>query len=59
MIRKGTEEEAHMMEEKPIETPRKDDVTLVRERMESPEICEKEEVKVEEGSKNHQEVIVT
>lgn len=59
VIRKGTEEEAHMMEEKPIETPRKDDVTLVRERMESPEICEKEEVKVEEGSKNHQEVIVT
>ena len=59
VIRKGTEEEGHMMEEKPIETPRKDEVTLVREKMKSPEISEKEEVKIDESGKNRQEVIVT
>ena len=33
-----------MMEEKPIESPKKDHVIIVEERMRSPEISEKEEV---------------
>ena len=56
VIRKGTEEDGHMMEEKPIESPKKDHVIIVEERMRSPEISEKEEVGEKEG--NRQEVII-
>ena len=49
MIRKGTEEEGHMMEEKPIESPRR----------ESPEISEKEEVRIDELDGNRQKEVIT
>lgn len=45
-----------MMEEKPIESPRKDEVDVPRE---SPDISEKVEQKIDESNGHHQEIVTT
>ena len=47
------------MEEKPIESPRKDEMADIEEKRESPEISEKEGVIVDEIEGNRHEIVTT